>query len=104
MTTAHRPTWAPARGHEEQGGMRIFAPSRQVSAKNQAAHTKLKFRCGGCSGRAAPYSCSRLFRVLSTVDGAPTALVISRRQEGQNAPHELEKQDLKVYTERLLVC
>jgi hypothetical protein len=44
MTTAHRPTWAPARGGEEQGGMRIFAPSKQVSAKNQAAHTKMKFR------------------------------------------------------------
>lgn len=44
--------------------MRIFAPSRQVSAKNQAAHTKLKFR-----------------------------------QEGQNAPHELEQQDLKAHLE-----
>jgi len=44
MTTAHRPTWAPARGGEEQGGMRMFVPSKQISAKNQAAHTKLKFR------------------------------------------------------------
>lgn len=26
--------------------MRIFAPSKQVSAKNQAAHTKMKFRWG----------------------------------------------------------
>lgn len=32
--------------------MRIFAPSRQVSAKNQAAHTKLKFRQ---EGQAAPH-------------------------------------------------
>lgn len=45
MTTAHRPTWAPARGGEEQGGTRLFVPSKQVSAKNQAAQTKLKFRC-----------------------------------------------------------
>lgn len=45
MTTAHRPTWAPARGGEEQGGTRLFVPSRQVSAKNQASHTQLKFRC-----------------------------------------------------------
>eukprot|EP00879_Flechtneria_rotunda_P004502 GHRR01004757.1.p1 GENE.GHRR01004757.1~~GHRR01004757.1.p1 ORF type:complete len:233 (+),score=66.31 GHRR01004757.1:293-991(+) len=52
MTTAHRPTWAPARGGEEQGGTRIFAPSRQVSAKNQAAHTKLKFRQ---EGQSAPH-------------------------------------------------
>lgn len=64
MTTAHRPTWAPARGGEEQGGTRLFVPSKQVSAKNQAAQTKLKFR-----------------------------------QEGQSAPHELEKQDLKAKLE-----
>ena len=44
MTTAHRPTWAPAMGHEEQGGMRIFAPSTAKSAKDQAGQTKLKFR------------------------------------------------------------
>ncbi len=42
---AHRPTIVPAKGHEEQGGMRIFVPSRMQSAKDQAAHTKLKFRC-----------------------------------------------------------
>ena len=48
MTTAHRPTWAPAKGGEEQGGTRIFAPSRQFSAKDQAAQTKLKFRCAAC--------------------------------------------------------
>ena len=41
---AHRPTIVPAKGHEEQGGMRIFAPSRMQSAKDMAAHTKLKFR------------------------------------------------------------
>ncbi|EIE20962.1 Cwf15/Cwc15 cell cycle control protein [Coccomyxa subellipsoidea C-169] len=43
MTTAHRPTWAPAKGGEEQGGQRIYAPSRMASAKDQASHTKLKF-------------------------------------------------------------
>lgn len=43
-TAAHRPTIVPAKGHEEQGGMRIFAPSRMQSAKDVAAHTKLKFR------------------------------------------------------------
>lgn len=64
MTTAHRPTWAPARGGEEQGGTRLFVPSKQISAKNQASHTKLKFR-----------------------------------QEGQAAPHELDKQDLKAKLE-----
>lgn len=44
MTTAHRPTWAPAKGGEEQGGNRLFVASRQVSAKNQPGHLKLKFR------------------------------------------------------------
>ena len=44
MTTAHRPTWQAAKGGEEQGGQRIFAPSRQTSAKDAASHTQLKFR------------------------------------------------------------
>ncbi|KXZ50758.1 hypothetical protein GPECTOR_15g443 [Gonium pectorale] len=47
MTTAHRPTWAPAVGGEEQGGMRIFKPSVAMSAKNLPGHTKLKFRQDG---------------------------------------------------------
>lgn len=45
MTTAHRPTIVTAKGGEEQGGRRIFVPSRMTSAKDAAAHTKLKFRC-----------------------------------------------------------
>ncbi|KAG2488201.1 hypothetical protein HYH03_013195 [Edaphochlamys debaryana] len=49
MTTAHRPTWAPAVGGEEQGGMKFFKPSIQVSAKNLPGHTKLKFRQEGQS-------------------------------------------------------
>lgn len=44
MTTAHRPTWAPAKGGEEQGGTRIFAPIRQYSAKDAPSHTTLKLR------------------------------------------------------------
>lgn len=44
MTTAHRPTWAPAKGGEEQGGNRLFVASRAMSAKDQPGHTKLKFR------------------------------------------------------------
>ncbi|KAK9803433.1 hypothetical protein WJX73_000094 [Symbiochloris irregularis] len=47
MTTAHRPTWAPAKGGEEQGGTRIFAPSRQFSAKDQPSHQQLKHRQTG---------------------------------------------------------
>ena len=62
MTTAHRPTWAPAKGgtNDEQSGSRVFAPSTFFRAKDQVAHTKLKFRLVGLSlladirGRAAP--------------------------------------------------
>ncbi|KAL6785255.1 hypothetical protein ACKKBG_A03085 [Auxenochlorella protothecoides x Auxenochlorella symbiontica] len=49
MTTAHRPTWAPAKGGEEQGGMRIFAPSKQQSVKDLPSQTRLKFRQDGQS-------------------------------------------------------
>lgn len=47
MTTAHRPTWAPARGGEEQGGNRMFVPSLMRSSKDATAHTKLKLRQDG---------------------------------------------------------
>ncbi|KAH9925702.1 Cwf15/Cwc15 cell cycle control protein [Amylocystis lapponica] len=38
MSTAHRPTWDPAQAKDVKGG------SRQFSARDMAAHTKLKFR------------------------------------------------------------
>ena len=44
MTTAARPTWAPARGGQEQGGTRMFAPSQKFSSRDLAAHTNLKTR------------------------------------------------------------
>lgn len=47
MTTAHRPTWAPAKGHEEQGGARRFGGSKQYSARDMASHTILKERKDG---------------------------------------------------------
>uniref|UniRef100_A0A7S3RAR0 Cwf15/Cwc15 cell cycle control protein n=1 Tax=Dunaliella tertiolecta TaxID=3047 RepID=A0A7S3RAR0_DUNTE len=64
MSTAHRPTWAPAVGGEEQGGARWYAPSKQQSVHNMPGHTKLKFR-----------------------------------QEGQAAPSELQKKDLRAQIE-----
>ncbi|KAI8472864.1 MAG: Pre-mRNA-splicing factor Cwf15/Cwc15 [Monoraphidium minutum] len=51
MTTAHRPTWAPARGGEEQGGMRFFVASRARSAKDQPAQLSMKFRGTGQAAR-----------------------------------------------------
>ena len=44
MTTAARPTWAPAKGGNEQGGTRIFGPSQKYSSRDLAAHTTLKSR------------------------------------------------------------
>ncbi|KMZ74726.1 hypothetical protein ZOSMA_123G00750 [Zostera marina] len=47
MTTAARPTWAPAKGGQEQGGTRIFGPSGKYSSRDLAAHTTLKPRREG---------------------------------------------------------
>lgn len=47
MTTAARPTWAPAKGGNEQGGTRIFGPSQKFSSRDLAAHTTLKSRKDG---------------------------------------------------------
>lgn len=47
MTTAARPTWAPAKGGNEQGGTRIFGPSQKYSSRDIAAHTALKPRKEG---------------------------------------------------------
>ncbi|KAG1681030.1 hypothetical protein FOA52_009990 [Chlamydomonas sp. UWO 241] len=52
MTTAHRPTWAPAKGGEEQGGARWFVPSIQRSVHSHPGQTKLKFRQDGQGGVA----------------------------------------------------
>jgi len=47
MSTAHRPTWAPAKGHLEQGGNRLYFASKFSSAKNQLSYSKLKRRQSG---------------------------------------------------------
>ncbi|KAJ7517310.1 hypothetical protein O6H91_21G018200 [Diphasiastrum complanatum] len=47
MTTAARPTWAPAKGGHEQGGVRIFGPSQKYSSRDLASHTNLKTRKEG---------------------------------------------------------
>uniref|UniRef100_A0A1D1XRI4 Protein CWC15 n=1 Tax=Anthurium amnicola TaxID=1678845 RepID=A0A1D1XRI4_9ARAE len=47
MTTAARPTWAPAKGGNEQGGTRIFGPSQKYSSRDLASHTTLKHRREG---------------------------------------------------------
>jgi protein CWC15 len=47
MTTAHRPTWKAAVGRAQEGAWSSGGkPSLQSSARDLAAHTKLKFRTG----------------------------------------------------------
>ena len=75
-------------GHEEQGGMRIYAPSRMQSVKDMPAMTKMKFRCGGGGGggeragtgrgvawRAAAAAGSGGGRVVSPRQAAVVAIV-----------------------------
>ncbi|GAQ86394.1 putative Cwf15/Cwc15 cell cycle control protein [Klebsormidium nitens] len=47
MTTAARPTWAPAQGSEEQGGRRTFGPSKQVSSRDLPGQLTNKVRREG---------------------------------------------------------
>ena len=47
MTTAARPTWAPAKGSEDQGGSRMFGPRSGYSSKDAVAHTEMKARQDG---------------------------------------------------------
>ncbi|CAM6129881.1 unnamed protein product [Calypogeia fissa] len=47
MTTAARPTWAPAKGGNEQGGVRMFGASQKYSSRDLASHTNLKLRKDG---------------------------------------------------------
>ncbi|KAJ8904160.1 hypothetical protein NDN08_000687 [Rhodosorus marinus] len=49
MTTAHRPTWNPARGGESQGGFRVIAPSAKYSSRDMPAQLKMKIRQVGQS-------------------------------------------------------
>ena len=44
MTTAHRATWYTARGHEEQGGARVFAPSKMRSKLDAPGMLTMKTR------------------------------------------------------------
>lgn len=47
MTTAHRPTYNPARGSNYQGGNKLYMPSLQYSSKDLPGNLKLKQRRPG---------------------------------------------------------
>ena len=44
MTSAHRPTWNPVKGGQDQGGNRSVVPTRQYSSKDLPSHTQIKYR------------------------------------------------------------
>jgi len=47
MTTAHRATFNPAVGGNEQGANRLMVPTRQYSARDIPGYTKLHVRQKG---------------------------------------------------------
>jgi len=91
MSTAHRPTWAPAKGGEEQGGARWFKPSIQTSSKNAPGHTKLKFRSDFVFGFRrlcrASLECFSIFRQ----DGQGTAKEIGNKEDLRASLEEKER-------------
>ena len=51
MTTAHRPTWAPAVGGSGKAERGLGSLSKQISVRDAVAHTVLKERKDGGSTR-----------------------------------------------------
>eukprot|EP00298_Acanthocystis_sp_HF-20_P021517 c27925_g1_i1.p1 GENE.c27925_g1_i1~~c27925_g1_i1.p1 ORF type:complete len:229 (+),score=112.69 c27925_g1_i1:46-732(+) len=47
MTTAHRPTYHPAKGKGDEGGNKFLQPSVQTSSRNLPSHMNLKRRQDG---------------------------------------------------------
>ena len=47
MTTAHRPTYNASRGGEEQGGNKLYIPSKMYSSKDLPSNLQLKSRRSG---------------------------------------------------------
>ncbi|UPR04781.1 pre-mRNA-splicing factor Cwf15/Cwc15 [Chloropicon primus] len=50
MTSAARPTWAPAKGSEDQGGSKMFGSRTSYSSKDLPGHKELKSRALGQDG------------------------------------------------------
>lgn len=92
MSTAHRPTWAPAKGgdNDAQAGSRSWAPSTFFRARDQLGQTKLKFRCALHGLQATcSFCCCAQCKVL-------TQIWCLCRQPGQGTKEDLSKKDLQV--------
>jgi len=90
MTTAHKPTWNAAVGSSEQGGSLRGVASRQVSSKDQTAHTKLHFR----HVPANLFDFSATPDILILLDLSRHVLILLR-QAGQHAPTDIKKRDFR---------
>ncbi|KAH7574717.1 hypothetical protein JRO89_XS03G0334700 [Xanthoceras sorbifolium] len=91
MTTAARPTWAPAKGGNEQGGTRIFGPSQKYSSRDLAAHTNLKPRLDDLFVQRQALSNNIYVTTLELIllDAQPMW------KEGQDTLDELQKRNLR---------
>lgn len=108
MTTAHRPTWHPARGGNDQGGNRALVPTRQFSSKDAPAHTKLKFRQTGQGSKGELYSIDFRRKLLEAEinslvqkDSESEEEHLSDSHSEQDSEEELHREFLKVKAERV---
>jgi protein CWC15 len=47
MTTAHKPTFKPSVGGSNQGGNKLYIPTKQFSSRDLPGHLKIKVRREG---------------------------------------------------------
>ena len=47
MTTAHKPTFKPCVGGSNQGGNKLYIPTKQFSSRDLPGHLKIKVRREG---------------------------------------------------------
>eukprot|EP00823_Brevimastigomonas_motovehiculus_P003583 TRINITY_DN2210_c0_g1_i1.p1 TRINITY_DN2210_c0_g1~~TRINITY_DN2210_c0_g1_i1.p1 ORF type:complete len:244 (+),score=72.39 TRINITY_DN2210_c0_g1_i1:82-813(+) len=82
MSTAHKPTFIPARGSEHQGGFRHYAPLATYSVRDVAAHTKLKTRQTGQSTQTELKKRDLKAELLAREEEHSTKLRLEKQREG----------------------
>ncbi|VAI35387.1 unnamed protein product [Triticum turgidum subsp. durum] len=96
MTTAARPTWAPAKGGNEQGGTRIFGPSGKYSSRDLAAHTSLKPRLHQESESVIKWLIRLHMFLIVGKEGQQTQEEVQKR----NLRDELEERERKHFSSK----
>ena len=90
MTTAHRPTWHPAKGGSEQGGNRCFLPTKQYSAKDAPSHTKIKYRQEGQGTQDEVGNTDFKKKLLEEEINA----ILAREEPSEDSQEEVDDQEL----------